>query len=437
MTLLEPPIDRAPAARPGYARGLLFRFGFLYWALFCVMLLGQDVEEYPWLPKPLSAAWHAAMRWVGETLLAIPHVATAITGSGDRTVDWVGLLCVAVLALAGSLAWSLLDRERRHDARLRELLRVIVRYTLAFIVLSYGLMKIYDAQFPAPGSGRLLERYGDSSPMGLVWAFMGASRPYVIFAGVAETAGALLLLSRRTTALGALLLAIVLTNVALLNLCYDVPLKLNAVHFVAMCVFLLLPELRPLADVLVFRRPTQPRADRLALTGRARIASRVAKYAAIAVVLITTMRQASEQSAPPPSAWYDGNWTVTSFVRDGVPVPARLDDATRWERLRFQALDRGQYVRWHNMDRSHSDLYDVQVDDARGTMRFTPDTEIEPPKHPIPPLTFTFTHHGDDLTMTGTVDGHALAVTLRRLDTSEMLLVSRGFHWISEEPYNR
>jgi hypothetical protein len=29
-----------------------------------------------------------------------------------------------------------------------------------------------------------------------------------------------------------------------------------------------------------------------------------------------------------------------------------------------------------------------------------------------------------------------LTVKLRRLDTSRFLLVSRGFHWISEYPYN-
>jgi hypothetical protein len=32
--------------------------------------------------------------------------------------------------------------------------------------------------------------------------------------------------------------------------------------------------------------------------------------------------------------------------------------------------------------------------------------------------------------------GSVLAVGLRRVDTSKLLLISRGFHWISEYPFN-
>jgi hypothetical protein len=36
----------------------------------------------------------------------------------------------------------------------------------------------------------------------------------------------------------------------------------------------------------------------------------------------------------------------------------------------------------------------------------------------------------------GTLLEDALTVKLRRLDTSQFLLVSRGFHWVSEYPFN-
>src|SRR5262245_23311944 len=101
--------------------------------------------------------------------------------------------------------------------------------------------------------------------MGLLWTFMGSSGPYVIFSGAGETTGSLLILFRRTTTLGALVLGAVLTNIAALNFCYDVPVKINSSHFLAMCIFLAAPDVRRLTNLLIWQRPTEPRPWQLAL----------------------------------------------------------------------------------------------------------------------------------------------------------------------------
>jgi hypothetical protein len=62
--------------------------------------------------------------------------------------------------------------------------------------------------------------------MGLLWTFMGASAAYTIFTGLGELVGGLLLTTRRTALAGALVSAAVMTHVAVLNFCYDVPVKL-------------------------------------------------------------------------------------------------------------------------------------------------------------------------------------------------------------------
>ena len=54
--------------------------------------------------------------------------------------------------------------------------------------------------------------------MRVLWHSMGTSTAYVVFTGLVEVAGALLLFSRRTTTLGALVLAAAFTNVAILKL---------------------------------------------------------------------------------------------------------------------------------------------------------------------------------------------------------------------------
>ena len=44
---------------------------------------------------------------------------------------------------------------------------------------------------------------------------------------------------------------------------------------------------------------------------------------------------------------------------------------------------------------------------------------------------------GDHVVLTGQWKGEPTAIRLRRVDTSKMLLLSRGFHWINEMPFNR
>lgn len=53
--------------------------------------------------------------------------------------------------------------------------RLCNQQTWATAMVAYGMFKISPSQFPAPGLSRLVQPYGDSSPMGLLWTFMGVS----------------------------------------------------------------------------------------------------------------------------------------------------------------------------------------------------------------------------------------------------------------------
>ena len=73
---------------------------------------------------------------------------------------------------------------------------------LSVTLFGYGFAKVFPQQFGPPGPFKLIEPYGEFSPMGVLWSFMGASIPYVIFSGACEVAGGALVLFRRTTLLG-------------------------------------------------------------------------------------------------------------------------------------------------------------------------------------------------------------------------------------------
>jgi len=68
--------------------------------------------------------------------------------------------------------------------------------------------------------------------------------------------GGVLLLAPRTTLLGALVCLVDLVQVFLLNMTFDIGVKLISLHLVLMSILLIAPDLRRVAGVLVYARPS-------------------------------------------------------------------------------------------------------------------------------------------------------------------------------------
>ena len=179
----------------------------------------------------------------------------------------------------------------------------------------------------------------------------------------------------------------------LLNYCYDIPLKLSSAHYLAMCMLLAAPDLRALASVLWSRRPVPLPAHVPPMQGQRwpRIARRVIKSLIIAYLLITTLREElGWRRMLPLEHWPSGVWLVTSFVRDDHDVPPVVTDATRWQRVRFQAQADKLWVRWRFMNDAPAALYLVTIDEVGRTMRLVPDATDEP-KQPASPAVLRYT----------------------------------------------
>lgn len=180
------------------------------------------------------------------------------TGSGDTSFAWAYCLLSAVVSLLVAAVWAL----RGHPAspRSRAWLRTLLRYALGANLIAYGLAKLTGEQFPFPDRAALGRAYGDSSPMTLLWTFMGASPGLCAFAGVIEIAGGALVLFRRTTCLGALIVAAALTHVVVLNFTYDVPVKLFSLMMTGTAIALVWPDRRRLGACFLGTGPVGPPA---------------------------------------------------------------------------------------------------------------------------------------------------------------------------------
>ena len=415
-----------------------FRARFIYFGLFCLttQILASlfpipkvDVPDPGTLPPMRQIVfWTAAHLFHAK----LPLVYTG-SGSGDKTFDWVLAFCLVVIAAGAAGIWSVLDRGRENYATLYPWLRLFIRLALASQLIVYGMDKVIPLQMPFPFLTRLLEPFRDFSPMGVLWASIGASPGYEIFAGSAELLGGILLIFPRTTVLGALVCLADMIQVFMLNMTYDVPVKLFAFHLILMATFLLAPEFGRLADFFVRNRTVGPSPQpELFHTRRG---NRIALAAQIMLgIWMLGMNAYSGRTAwhmygggRPKSSLY-GIWNVDELSNDSQVRSPLLTDYDRWRRAIFDFPERMAFQR---MDDSFA-RYGAAISDQNQTIAFTKDGDKNWKAN------FTFQRVAPDrLILDGIMDSHQIHMQLQLMDRSKFVLVSRGFHWISEYPFNR
>jgi hypothetical protein len=433
---LSPEATASPAAGPGIGKRLGFRFLFAYFVLYSFPF---PLGALPWTEKVgelYSKIFDPIILWVGANLLGIDYpIATEFNGSGDRTYDYVRVLCLLAMAAVATAIWTLIDRTGRRDERLVEWLRLYVRVVLATTMLGYGFAKIFQGQFAPPGPWQLAKTYGESSPATLLWTFMGYSRPYTIFAGLMEAIPGALLFFRRTSAVGALLLLAVLGNVVLLNLCYDVPVKLYSSHLWLMSLFLAAPALSRLVSALILNRAVSPApAVWLFRSRRASIAATVLFTVLVGALAFeriypTWKVHVQRTSQPAVDLKFEGAFHVAQMMVDGVELPARRGDARRWNRF---------WIGRQSIQLSWSDGRNViyrsdKPIEGPSTLELRLWTDPEGTRRGRLELR----REENALVVQGELEGVKVRATLSGTDGGSSLLMTRGFHWINEVPYYR
>lgn len=355
---MEPTHDSRPD--PGswsLSKRVLFRFGLLYFLLyshpFPLHLIPNPatiaaIFEWEWAWTAHTQEWFfdylgrymiwvrdtefALIDWTASSIFGLTHDLVRPLGSGDPTHSYVRLVVHAALAAVGCLAWTLVAIRRWSHHRLLGAWALLgLRFYLALIMLGYGLAKVFPVQFRFPDPTRLLAAYGDSSPMNVLWSFMGSSAAYTMFAGAGEVLGGVLLLFRRTATLGALVTIGVMTNVVAMNFCYDVPVKLYSSHIVLFACCMCAPDLRRLLNVLVLNRPAVPRdltTPRLPVVGLLAMVLVIGTRVSLSVSM-NAERHAKMQDK---SELY-GIWDVERYAVGGESVPPLTTDPVRWQNL--------------------------------------------------------------------------------------------------------
>ena len=422
----EPPFqpEPSPAEHPSAGKRPFYSFfsalGFYYLCLlvfpFPLTQLSFQIEE--WVDKMKSPA----IIWFGRAAFGL-KITILPNGSGDTTYNYVEVVFDLAVAVVLALVTVMIMRARPISPKAWDRMRVYARYYMAAVMLIYGVDKLFLQQFPDPGPARLLSSYGSSSPMALLWTFMGASHPYQFFGGLAEVVGGILLFWRRTTLLGALICFAVLTNVAMMNYCYDVPVKIFSTHLVAISLFLAWPWLPRVVNLLLLHMPaplaslnpypiTHPRL-RLAVLAVKLLVILVLIGAPIREVLVDIPSMMKAMRKGPPSV---------SGIYSALPADLKNNEAAKWARVGIESYGYAKVLL------STGDSMDVRLDfDEKGGV-----ATIQSGNQKTP-TSVRYTQSATGLRLYG----KTMDVTLKKLPPGQILLTSRGFHWINEFPYAR
>jgi hypothetical protein len=217
-------------------------------------------------------------------------------------------------------------------------------------------------------------------------------------------------------------------QVFVLNMTYDFGLKQISLHYLLMFAFLISPDARRLADVLVLNRPAEPSSQPdLFASPRANRRARVAQvvFGIYLIGMFTWIATRSYYAAggpgEPRSPLY-GIWNVETLSVDGETRPAVLNDYDRrWRRAIF---DTPNVVVFQRTDDSFAH-YEALIDPSRHAIALT--------KRNGGPWRASFTFERptpDRLVLEGTMDGHALRLRLRLVDLDTFRLLNSRFRWV-------
>src|SRR5437763_5516398 len=157
----------------GYEK-LLFRFFFLY---FFIQALPLDLNYFKFI---FSVNW---LHVQYADVFNLTRYSPKFFPGPDSYETW---LVVALVALIGTVIWTIADKKSKEYNALYYWIRVIVRYRLAIGVIAYGFIKLFPMQSPFPSISNLNTHYGFFTRWKLFSLSLGIVPGYESFLGLVE-----------------------------------------------------------------------------------------------------------------------------------------------------------------------------------------------------------------------------------------------------------
>ncbi|WP_254161159.1 hypothetical protein [Chryseosolibacter histidini] len=323
---------------------IAFRIAFIFFISICI---------------PNSAEWYkqvAGIDWTNLHYRDLYDIARFGSGLnifgntifGNPLAGYANWIITLLVAIAGGLLWTVIDKRRKPEPQDYNLLyywlRAIVRYRAAIGIIGFGFTKLLPVQMPYPSIGLLNTDFGDFTAQKIYWLSIGIVPWYQVFAGVVEIGAGTLLFFRRTTLLGAVLLFGALGDIVYVNFAYDGGVHVYSSYFVLLSTFLIVHYVPQLYRLLILEKPARQLSYYPVFSTPWQFTRIGVKTATIGVFLVLLfylqyvnfLYDPYKQPATKGISKLRGYYNVTTFRLNGKEIPYSPVDTVRWQEATFE-----------------------------------------------------------------------------------------------------
>ncbi|MGB1243088.1 MAG: hypothetical protein ACPG49_11235 [Chitinophagales bacterium] len=403
-----------------------FRFAVCFALLFILSLPFPNT----FLPNSgtyLQPFFEGLTKWFGDKILQIqtPYTHQLIS---DSTGLYIHTLILLLIAAIFTIVWSIIDQKQLDYNKLAYWFRVFISYYLAFQLFKYGFNKIFKLQFYLPEPNILYSNVGSLGRDILYWSVMGASYSYTVFSGVLELIPAFLLLFRRTRLLGALIAFGVLINVVMINISFDISVKILSSFLLFLSLLIILPDLSKLYRFFLQKKIIQQQEWIPAYTSSKKIwAYRIAKFSVITLLLLDVLvpyfkaNNFNDDLVQRP--FLHGTYDVEIFAVNQDTIPPLLTESNRWKRF---FVHREGYFIAENMQEEMQD-FPLQINSNAQEMTLK--------EHSGNQLIFKYNYSPTDslLILKGFIQNNSIHIEAQQVNWRELPLLQKKTNWTIDD----
>lgn len=320
--------------------------------------------------------WDNIIIWIGETFYGWEFDKEQLYKGYDSIFEYCRYIFVFSIAFIGTIIWLFIDQiiKKKYTNTIKLIVQTILRYHVGLTLLDYGLSKILMIQFGTMSIDMMEQPVGDFTGMGLMWTFLSHSKLVVMFSGWLEFIGGVLLLFRRTTFLGSIILIAVLANVVLLNFGYDVTVTLYASLLLCLSIVLISTQLKSFLKYVVLNK--QAKADPylpLVKSKKVRMIFKIVLISVIGYFHVKNYTELYQEYKINRYAWFTNIQKVEKFVMNGDSL--NLSEETNpkaWKKISFNGLS--YYPESFSITdaEDNSERYKFEIDSIKNIIRYKP-----------------------------------------------------------------
>jgi hypothetical protein len=338
------PEEPTPTGWKKYEK-ILFRTGFIFFIAICIpnsaewygQVLRTDWTNLHYRDLYDIARFGSGINWFGNTIF------------GNTLLGYANWIITAVVAIAVGLIWTFIAQWRKKERKDYNLLyywlRVVVRYRAGIGIIGFGFTKLLPVQMPYPSLGVLNTNFGDLTAQKIFWLSVGVVPWYQVFTGIVEVAAGALLLFRKTTTLGAILLFGALGDIVYVNFAYDGGVHVYSTYFVLLAAFLLIPDMPKIYRLFILEKFTVPvhyypsfskQWQKFVRGGLKTANIFVFLFLLFWLQLVNFWYDPYKQPSVAGVDALRGNYAVTEFRINNTAIPYSPLDTVRWQEATFE-----------------------------------------------------------------------------------------------------